>query len=101
MDSLDMAKAQSEELRWLILTALNAARPMGTSEAIIRRAIDAIVPGVTDLEIRRELDYLSVRRLIDLECDRPVWFGKINRNGIDVYEYTVPCDPGIARPKKW
>jgi hypothetical protein len=98
---MDLAKARCEELRWLILLALNAARPMGTSEVIIRRAIDPVVPGVTDLEIRRELDYLANRKLIELEYDRPVWFAKINRNGIDVVEYTVSCDPGIARPKGW
>lgn len=100
-NSMDLAKAQCEELRWLILLALNAARPVGTSEMIIRRAIDPLVPGVTDLEIRRELDYLAARKLIDLERDRSSWFAKINRYGIDVVEYTVTCDPGIARPAKW
>lgn len=99
--SMDLAKAQCEELRWVILLALNAARPMGTTEVIVRRAIDPVVPGVTDLEIRRELDYLAERKLITVERDRPVWFAKINRYGIDVVEYTVSCDPGIARPAKW
>jgi hypothetical protein len=98
---MDLSKARCEELRWLILLALNAARPVGTSEVIIRRAIDPVVPGVTDYEIRRELDYLAARKLIELERDRAVWFSKINRNGIDVVEYTVSCDPGIARPAKW
>lgn len=101
MNSVDIATAQREELRWLILLALNAARPVGTSEVIVRRAIDPVVPGVTDLDIRRELDYLADRELIELECDRPVWFAKINRHGIDVVEYTVACHPGIARPAKW
>jgi hypothetical protein len=26
---------------------------------------------------------------------------KLTRIGIDVVEYTVECDPGIARPKKY
>lgn len=98
---VDILKAQFEELRWLILLTLNAARPIGTSEVIIRRAIDPVVPGMTENEIRRELDYLEERFLITLTKDRPVWFAKINRNGIDVVEYTVSCDPGIARPAKW
>lgn len=101
MKLMDMAKAQCEELRWLILLALNAARPVGTTEVIIRHAIDPVVPGVTDLQIRCELDYLAERKLIIVERDRPVWFAKINRYGIDVVEYTVSCDPGIARPAKW
>jgi hypothetical protein len=101
MNSLDITKARHEELRWLILMALNAARPMGTSEVIVRRAIDPVVPGVTDLEIRRELDYLAERTLAEVERDRAVWFAKINNHGIDIVEYTVACHPGIARPAKW
>jgi len=101
MNPMDMTKAKTEELRWLILEALNAARPVGTTEAIIRRAIDSVVPGVTEHEIRCELDYLKERSLIDLESNKPVWFAKINRYGIDIVEYTVDCHPGIARPAKW
>jgi hypothetical protein len=101
MNSVDLATAQREELRWLILLALNAARPVGTSEVIVRRAIDPVVPGVTDLEIRREMDYLAERVLIDIERNRPVWFARINRHGIDIVEYTVACHAGIARPVKW
>lgn len=101
MNSVDLATAQREELRWLILLALNAARPVGTSEVIVRRAIDPVVPGVTDLEIRREMDYLAERDLVNIERNRPVWFAKINRHGIDIVDYTVACHAGIARPAKW
>ena len=101
MNSVDLATAQREELRWLILLALNAARPVGTSEVIVRRALDPVVPGVTDLEIRREMDYLAERDLVNIERNRPVWFAKINRHGIDIVDYTVACHAGIARPAKW
>jgi hypothetical protein len=98
---MDMEKARREDLRWLILRSLYAAQPIGTSEMIIRTAVEPIVPGVTELEIRNQLDYLTQRKLIETEKNRPVWFAKINRYGIDVVEYTLDCDPGIARPKKW
>jgi hypothetical protein len=98
---IDMEKVRREELRWLILRSLYAAQPIGTSEVIIRNAIDPVIPGVTEMETRRSLDYLKERGLITVEDDRPVWFAKINRHGVDLVEYTVPCDPGIARPKKW
>ena len=29
------------------------------------------------------------------------WFAELNRHGTDVAEYTVECDPGIARPQKY
>jgi hypothetical protein len=101
MNSMNMEKARREELRWLILRSLYAAQPIGTSEMIIRTVVDPIVPGVTELEIRNQLDYLTERQLVITEKNRPVWFSKINRYGIDVVEYTVDCDAGIARPKAW
>ena len=32
---------------------------------------------------------------------QPQWFCKLDRYGIDVVEYTVACEPGIARPAKY
>jgi len=99
---MDLAKARREELRWMILRSLYAAQPVGASEAIIRNAIDPCIPDLTITELRRELDYLAERDLVTIsERNRPVWFAKINRNGVDIVEYTVDCQPGIARPKEW
>jgi len=99
---IDMEKARRWEMRWMILTALYAAQPVGTTEAILLQAMESVVPGLTMLEIRRELDYLAERDLVTVSAqDMPIWFAKINRHGIDIVEYTVPCHPGIARPKKW
>jgi len=98
---IDMEKARREEMRWLILRALYAAQPMGTSEVIIRNALEPVIPDATELEIRKEMDYLEERDLAKIERNRPVWFAKINNHGIDFIEYVVDCRPGIARPKKW
>lgn len=99
---IDMERARREELRWMILVALNAAQPVGTSEYIIRKAIEPVVPDITLNELRCALDYLEERKLIAASRkESPVWFAKIKRYGIDVVEYTIDCLPGIARPKKW
>jgi hypothetical protein len=99
---IDMERARRLEMRWLLLLALHAAQPIGTSEVVVRNAIEPVIPDVTEMEIRRELDYLQERKLVTVSNrNTPVWFAKINRYGIDVVEYTVDCDPGIARPKKW
>ena len=29
------------------------------------------------------------------------WFAVLTRHGVDVAEYTVDCEPGIARPAKY
>jgi Fe2+ or Zn2+ uptake regulation protein len=99
---IDIEKARRDELRWMILRALYAAQPLGTTEVIVMKATEPVVPGVTLDEIRRALDYLAERNLIAISnMDSPVWFAKINRYGIDIVEYTVECHPGIARPKQW
>lgn len=98
---IDMEKARREELRWILLLALNAARPMGTSEAVIKAAVEPVILDVTQHEIRNELDYLEERGLISVsDRDTQIWHAKINRYGIDVVEYTLPCDPGIKRPRQ-
>jgi hypothetical protein len=99
---MDIEKARREELRWLILQALNAAQPVGAAETIVKNAVESVILDVTVLEIRNQLDYLAERDLVTVSRrDTPVWFAKINRHGMDIVEYTVPCHPGIARPAKY
>jgi hypothetical protein len=103
-DVIDFEKSSRETLRWLILATLNAARPLGAAEPLILSAITGIPHRVTALELRRELGYLEERDLVVIapaSKESPAWHGKLTRAGIDVVEYTVPCDAGIARPKKY
>lgn len=99
---IDMERAQREEARWRILRALDAGRPGAVSEMIIFRVLKDIKLSITPKGLRRELDYLRDRELIKiLDEDGPVWSAELTRTGVDVVEYTVTCDPGIARPRKW
>lgn len=99
---IDPEKARRENLRWYILLTLNSARPLGASEAVILSTIQGIVPDCTIRELRNELDYLAHRQLVDLRgVHGPCWHGDLTRIGIDLVEYTVDCEPGIARPEKY
>lgn len=99
----DLEKARRENLRWLILLALNSAQPVGTSEQVVLSAITPMLPDLTPLELRRNLDYLAERNLVTItgRDSQPQWFCKLDRYSIDVVEYTVACEPGIARPAKY
>lgn len=98
----DAEKSHRETLRWVILLALNAARPLGAGEILIIGAVRQAIPDVTARELRNELDYLAERDLIHLDGrDSPQWRAKLTRYGVDVTEYTVDCEPGIARPPKY
>ncbi len=102
MSQIDMAKLRRENMRWLIILTLNNARPIGAFESVILSVAQSEYPDATPLEIRRELDYLFDRDLVDLE-KRPdgKWFADLSRYGVDIAEYTVDCEPGIARPQKY
>lgn len=102
MSGIDLEKHKRETARWLILLTLNSARPFGTNEQLILGVINDQKLQLTPLELRRELDYLKDRELVELrDTDEPVWHAELTRIGVDVCEYTVPCEPGIARPKKY
>ena len=100
--SLDTAKIRRESMRWNILLTLNNARPMGAYEELILSTVQSIYPDATALELRREIDYLADRSLVDLRKEPSGrWFADLTRYGVDVAEYTVDCQPGVARPSKY
>jgi len=101
MNKPDLDKARRETNRWLILQCLECARPLGAGEALLLTALADTVK-ITQLELRRELDYLQERELVEIHGrNSPQWTAKLTRAGIDVVEYTVDCEPGIARPQKY
>lgn len=99
---LNLEKQRREQLRWLMLSALDAARPLGANEHLILSVVRELIADLTPRELRREFDYLEERGLVKLaHKDTPAWHAELTRDGIDVVEYTVECDPGIARPPKY
>ena len=102
MSNIDTARIRREALRWLIILTLNNARPIGAYEGPILTVAQAQYPDATQHELRIELEYLHMRELIKLD-KKPSgqWFAELTRHGVDIAEYTVVCDPGIARPEKY
>lgn len=100
--TVDIAKVRRESIRWTIVLTLNNARPIGAFEEVILSIIQSVNPDATALEVRREIDYLESRRLVTVEGKSSGrWFAELTRHGVDIAEYTVDCDPGIARPVKY
>ncbi|HFU8837937.1 TPA: hypothetical protein ACIYLJ_003120 [Escherichia coli] len=99
---VDITRVRRESLRWSLLVALNKTRSYTASETLLLEVSRAIYPDTTQLELRRELDYLADRKMVELER-RPSgdWFADLSRLGVDIVEYTVECGPGIARPEKY
>lgn len=100
--NIDHAKTRRETLRWIILLALNNSRPSSTNESLVLTTVQGVIADVTALELRRELDYLHDRLLVEVKKEPSgVWYADLTSLGVDVAEYTVECHPGIARPTKY
>ncbi|MFZ2986601.1 hypothetical protein [Ideonella sp.] len=98
----DMARVRRESLRWLVLLTLNNARPLGCAEGHILSVAQTQYPDASPLELRRELDYLHGRELVSVnKLPSGPWHAELTRHGVDVAEYTVDVEPGIARPAKY
>lgn len=95
-------KARREGMRWHLINTLNKARPYTSSETFLLDVMRGIYPDVTPLELRQQLEYLQDRRLLDLtKQPSGMWFADLNRLGVDIAEYTIDCQAGIARPEKY
>ena len=95
-------KARREGMRWHIINTLNKARPYTSSEVFLLDVMRGIYPDATALELRQQLDYLKDRRLVELvKQPSGMWFADLNRLGVDIAEYTIECEAGIARPPKY
>jgi hypothetical protein len=98
----DLAKIRREAVRWMILLTLNNASPVGAFESIVLSVVQAEYPDATQDEVRKNLDYLEKRDLISVHKHPDGrWFCELERYGMDVVEYTVDVEPGIARPVKY
>lgn len=93
------ARARREFTRWIVLLAANINIPVHSTLRFLLQIVQAEYPDATEMELRRELNYLESRKLLIIHTD-PVGNVRIEltRDGIDVAEYTVEVEPGIARP---
>lgn len=94
-----LQKIRREAIRWHLLAAINVSRPQGMYTGGLLPIIQSVYPDETEHELRRELNYLEERELVKIHRD-PLdrWMVELTRWGVDVVEYTVACDPGVARP---
>lgn len=100
--TVDMTRVRRETIRWTILLTLNNGRPTHLYEEVVLAVVQALYADATAIELRRELDYLHDRRLIELVKEPGGrWRAELTRHGVDIAEYTTDCEPGIARPAKY
>lgn len=98
---IQAARARREFIRWILLLAANINRPTHSTLRFLLQVVQGEYPDATEMEVRRELDYLESRNLVVVTVDPLNQVSTdLTRYGIDIAEYTVPMEPGIARPPK-
>ena len=91
-----------EAARWIVLQTIYVGGRYGASDDMILPPLRSSWLGVERDWLRDQMDYLERRELIVIDRhDIKPWWGRLTRAGTDVVEYTVPCEPGIARPPKY
>lgn len=97
----DDSKQRREFLRWLLLLGLYNGMPIAAHEEALLMIVQGIYEDASKYEVRVALEYLDMRGLVKLTKNPDGrWIGKLTREGIDVVEYSVDIEPGIARPTK-
>jgi len=99
--AIDVARAERETLRWIILSALWHGRPYGVNEHVLLMTARDIPLRVTADQVRAELASLEKRGLVKVGRDGPLWWGELTADGEAVVDYRLDCPVGIARPPKW
>ncbi len=95
----DQARMRSEQVRWIALSGLLAAAPLGASEAILLDLARCIFADLPMIELRRELAHLERRGLaVVRERGAGRWTAKATAEGLAVADYSAPCPMGIGRP---
>lgn len=83
-------KQRREFMRWIILRTLDMSRPAPATLRSMTLVVQAEFQDATDLEVRRHLDYLEERDLIQVTTDPMGQVrAELKRYGIDIVEYTV------------
>lgn len=102
MDQGEADKVRREVLRWRILQTINIGRPYPLGEDVIYQTVAGPDMPVTTADVRRQLDYLDTRELVVVDGrGTPMWTAKLTRHGVDLVEYEIDCESGIARPQKY
>lgn len=98
MHEIQVARAEREFLRWVLLSALSRAEPYGTNERVLARTAEDIPLRSTSDLIRKELVYLEGHGLVKV-TQTGLWQAKLTSKGSDFVDYRAEDIAGIARPK--
>ena len=91
----DAVRLRRYEIRWRMLSLLDAGRPVGISRGLMLRALDDANLMLLDNELDQEAAYLIAKGLAEWESEHLL---TITADGVDVVEYNADAPKGVGRP---
>jgi hypothetical protein len=88
-------RLRRQEIRWRMLSLLDAGRPVGVNRGLMLRALEDAQLLVLDNEFNQEAAYLVDKGLAQWEAEHLL---AITADGVDVVEYTADAPKGVGRP---
>lgn len=98
MDVENLEAARARMTRYRILRILDVGRPMPVGEGLIAQILVDADLQVTQVGIRRALQYLADKQYVELSRAPEYWDERLLPAGVDYLENQHIVDPGIARP---
>ncbi|MBH03989.1 MAG: hypothetical protein CMP08_07680 [Xanthomonadales bacterium] len=101
-DPHQFEKIQRENMRWRILQTAEVSHPWPVREDLLLSTVAGPDMPITSTDLRREVAYLERRELVTVK-NRGLgpYLVELTRYGLDLAQYTIDCQPGIARPEKY
>lgn len=97
----DFERARVAMTRYRVLAILDVGRPFPVGETLIAKVLNDIDLQATQTDIRRAMQYLADKGLIELSSPRDRhWEARLLPDGVDYVEGHRDDDPGILRPPR-
>lgn len=103
MSAARIDNARKRMGRWRILRILYTGRPYPVGEGLIAEVMTDADLAMTQNEIRSALQYLADKDFLttkEVKNDGTHVEACLRSKGVDFVEYTIPDEPGIARPQQ-
>lgn len=88
-------RLRRQEIRWRMLSLLDAGRPIGISRGLMLRALEDARLLVLDNEFDQESSYLVEKGFAKVESE---YLLAITASGVDLVEYTTDAPASVGRP---
>lgn len=92
-------RSSAPRVRWYLLRALEASRPVAASETLLCDVLDGADLRVTARDVRRDLDFCALAGLVEIDrADPDLWLARLTFAGVNFVCGEGADIVGIDRP---